>query len=262
MRGQGLSPRAEAARQAKAAKAYVSHLKAVESAAAKHFAVRGPPTAFGTNADDAAWLETNKTAPGVVVLPCGLQYRVLKSAKSGAKSPKVDTPCEVHYRGKLLGSGVEFYCSYAKSAEPERHVANRIIQGWTVALQLMGVGDKWMLFVPSELAYGDAGSTNGWKNIPPHAALSFELELIAVRSDAAPPKVVRPPGMSTDELIELAASASKPAPSAAPATDPSHADVPTGADENAATNSVEEEAGGKQAPPFSLPHFIPTPLAR
>ena len=191
---QGLSPRAEAAFQAKAAKAYMGHLRAVESAAAKHFAARGPPTEIGTNAEDLAWLENNKTAPGVVVLPCGLQYKVIKSAKSGAKSPKVDTPCDVHYRGKLLGSGAEFYCSYAKTAEPERHVANRIIQGWTVALQLMGVGDKWMLFVPSELGYGDAGSTNGWKNIPPHAALIFELELCAVRSEAAPPKVHRPPG--------------------------------------------------------------------
>ena len=229
---QGLSPRAEAAFQAKAAKAYVGHLRAVESAAAKHFAARGPPTEIGTNAEDLAWLENNKNAPGVVVLPCGLQYKVLKSAKSGAKSPKVDTPCDVHYRGKLLGSGAEFYCSYAKTAEPERHVANRIIQGWTVALQLMGVGDKWMLFVPSELGYGDAGSTNGWKNIPPHAALIFELELCAVRSEAAPPKVHRPPGMSTDELIELAATVAATKPTAT---------MPTGADENASSiNGVED----------------------
>ena len=233
---QGLSPRAEAAFQAKAAKAYMGHLRAVESAAAKHFAARGPPTEIGTNAEDLAWLENNKNAPGVVVLPCGLQYKVLKSAKSGAKSPKVDTPCDVHYRGKLLGSGAEFYCSYAKTAEPERHVANRIIQGWTVALQLMGVGDKWMLFVPSELGYGDAGSTNGWKNIPPHAALIFELELCAVRSEAAPPKVHRPPGMSTEELIELAATVvpTKPLGSPAPTL------MPTGAEENASINGTED----------------------
>lgn len=213
---QGLSPRSEAASKAKSAKVYVSHLRAIEAAATKHFAVRGPPTAIGTNSEDLAWLENNKTAPGVVVLPCGLQYKVLKSAKSNARSPKVDIPVDVHYRGKLLSTGAEFYCSYAKTAEPERHVANRIIQGWTVALQLMGIGDKWMLYVPSELAYGDAGSTNGWKNIPPHAALTFELELIAVRSDAALPKVARPSGMSTDELIAAAATVSRPA--SAPAT--------------------------------------------
>ena len=229
MKAQGLSPRAEAARAGKAAKAYVNHLKAIEAAAAKHFAARGPPTAIGTNDQDRAWLEKNAGAPGVVSLPCGLQYRVLKSAKTGARSPKFDTPVEVHYKGCLLGSGEEFYCSYTKTAEPERHVANKIIQGWTVALQLMGVGDKWMLFVPSELGYGDAGSTNGWQRIPPHAALTFELELIAVRSEKAPPKVERPKGMSTADLMAAAAAASapKPAPNA------------TGLDEeNAGGNSV------------------------
>ena len=229
MRTQGLSPRAEAERAGKAARTYMSHLRKVEAAAAKHFAARGPPTTIGTNADDNLWLERNKTAPGVVLLPCGLQYKVLRSAKSGAKSPRMDTPVEVHYKGRLLGSGEEFWCSYSKRAEPERHVANKIIHGWTVALQLMGVGDKWMLYLPSELAYGDAGSTNGWQNIPPHAALTFELELVAVNSANAPPKVERPKGMTTDELVEAAASVSRPAAAAvAPAACGDENDVAVG----------------------------------
>ena len=166
----------------------------------------------------------------MVVLPCGLQYKVIKSAKSMAKSPKVDTPCEVHYKGRVFGSGAEFHCSYTKAAEPERHVPNKVIHAWTVALQLMGVGDKWLLFVPSELGYGDAGSTRNAdvsKHIPPHAALTFELELVAVRSESAPPKVPRPSGMGNDELLQLA-SASASTSSTAAASAPDEGAVATG----------------------------------
>ena len=103
------------------------------------------------------------------------------------------------------------------------------VQGWMVALQLMGVGDKWLLYLPSELAYGDVGSTNGWKNIPPHAAISFELELAAVRSDAVPLKVARPPGLTTEALMELAASAAqKPAAAPEGSNDENETPAPTG----------------------------------
>lgn len=187
-----------------AAKAYVSHLQKIESAAAKHFAKPGPPTANGTNAEDRAWLDRNKAAPGVITLPCGLQYKVLRNAKTGSRSPKIDTPCEVHYKGTLL-SGSEFHCSYAKASEPERHLPSKCIQGWTVALMLMGVGDKWLIWVPSELAYGD---TARGEKIPACAALAFEMELIAVRSDNAPPKVVRPAGLTTEDMLALLTEAS------------------------------------------------------
>ena len=236
-RPQGLSPRTKAECLAKAAKVYISHLSRIESAAAKHFAARGPPTALGTNPDDLAWLERNKTSPGVVSLPCGLQYKVLRQAKVGAKSPKFDTPVEVHYRGKLLSNGKQFYCSYDKAAEPERHVPNKIIQGWSVALQLMGSGDKWLLFLPAELAYGDVGSTNGWQHIPPHAALTFELELVAVRSDTAPVRVQRPAGMTTEELVAAAAAAAAGRPATASATC-----TATCMDENSHANKCDGDA--------------------
>ena len=162
-------------------------------------------------------------------MPCGLQYKVIKSAKSMAKSPKVDTPCEVHYKGRVFGSGAEFHCSYTKAAEPERHVPNKVIHAWTVALQLMGVGDKWLLFVPSELGYGDAGRG---RDIPPHAALTFEIELVAVRSESAPPKVPRPAGMSNEELLQLASA------SASSAAAPDEGAVATGGSPVAPRNGL------------------------
>lgn len=258
MKAQGLPSGAEAATKTKAAKLYVAHLNAVQSAAAKHHATRGPPTAVGTNADDRAALERNKAAPGVVVLPCGLQYKVIKSAKSNAKSPKVDMPCEVHYKGKLFGSGAEFHCSYAKASEPERHVPNKSIQAWTVALQLMGVGDKWQIFLPSELGYGDAGRG---RDIPPHAALTFELELVAVRSESAPPKVPRPSGMSNEELLQLASASTS---NAAAASLPDEGVVATGGSPAAPKNGLFDRTtpvldGRSKARPSSKQQPRPPP---
>ena len=135
------------------------------------------------------------------------QFKTLKAAKPGAKSPKSDTPCEVHYRGTLIGSGDEFHCSWTRQSDPERHVPLKSIQGWQVALQLMGVGDKWALWMPAHLGYGDAGWGGG--KIPPGAALAFEIELCSLKGDErCRPKVVKPAGMAMDEI--LAARAPRP----------------------------------------------------
>ena len=87
-------------------------------------------------------------------LRSGLQYKVLKSGEAGAKSPEVNSPCKCHYRGKLI-SGVEFDSSYKRHA-PSTFAPNQVVKGWTEAMQLMKEGDKWELFLPSELAYGNS----------------------------------------------------------------------------------------------------------
>ena len=90
------------------------------------------------------------TAPTRAARRSGLQYKVLKSAEAGAKSPKAGTPCECHYRGTLI-DGTEFDSSY-KRGQPATFAPNQVVKGWTEAMQLMGEGDKWMLYLPSELA--------------------------------------------------------------------------------------------------------------
>lgn len=213
----------------KAAKAYIAAYIAVERSTAEHFAQPGlsPPTAIGTSAEDLEWLEENAKAPGVITLPSGLQYKVLKAAAPRAKSPKIGTRCEVRYKGTLVRNGFEFYNSTNKSNPSglEGHTPNRIIRGWTLALQLMGTGDKWRLFMPSELGYGDAGSTkNCWMGVPPGAALCFDIELCTVRHDSGKPegrpggilKVPRPEAMTLDEFEKLYAEGGGTKPGSGP----------------------------------------------
>lgn len=123
--------------------------------------------------DGEVFLSENKNKEGVITLPSGLQYKVLK-AGAGAKPKSTDT-VTTHYRGTLI-DGTEFDSSY-KRGQPARFPVNRVIAGWTEALQLMEVGAKWQLFVPSNLAYGARGSGD---KIGPNATLIFEVELIAI----------------------------------------------------------------------------------
>jgi FKBP-type peptidyl-prolyl cis-trans isomerase len=119
------------------------------------------------------FLEENKKQTGVTVTASGLQYKILSSGKG--KAPAATDNVTVHYTGKLI-DGTEFDSSRSRG-EPAKFVVNQVIPGWTEALQLMHEGDKWMLFIPSELAYGEQGAGG---QIPPHAALVFEVELIKV----------------------------------------------------------------------------------
>jgi FKBP-type peptidyl-prolyl cis-trans isomerase FklB len=119
------------------------------------------------------FLETNKKKEGVQTLPSGLQYKVLK-AGAGKKPTATDT-VTVHYRGSLI-DGKEFDSSYERG-KPATFPVNGVIPGWTEALPLMEEGAKWMLFIPSNLAYGERGVG---RDIGPNATLIFEVELISI----------------------------------------------------------------------------------
>ena len=120
------------------------------------------------------FLAANKTQAGVVALPSGLQYRELV-AGTGV-TPKASDTVITHYRGTLL-DGSEFDSSY-KRGEPARFGVTQVIRGWTEALQLMKVGAKWQLFVPSNLAYGERSPG---PEIGPSSTLIFEIELIGIQ---------------------------------------------------------------------------------
>ena len=120
-----------------------------------------------------AFLEANKAKEGVKTLPDGLQYKVLQEG-TGPKPTASDT-VTVNYRGTLV-NGKEFDSSY-KRGQPATFPVGGVIKGWTEALQLMPVGSKWQLFIPSELAYGDRSPS---PDIGPGDTLIFEVELISI----------------------------------------------------------------------------------
>lgn len=119
-----------------------------------------------------AFLAENAKREGVTVLASGLQYEVL-TAGDGA-TPTADDQVRTHYHGTLI-DGTVFDSSYQRG-QPAEFPVGGVIAGWTEALQLMGVGSKWRLYVPSELAYG----AQGVGSIPPHSVLVFDVELLAV----------------------------------------------------------------------------------
>ena len=120
-----------------------------------------------------AFLEENAKKEGVKTLPSGLQYRVIQEG-SGATPGATDT-VTVNYRGTLI-DGTEFDSSYSRG-KPATFRADRVIRGWTEALQMMKEGAKWELFIPPDLAYGERGA--GGK-IGPNSTLVFEVELVSV----------------------------------------------------------------------------------
>ena len=122
------------------------------------------------------FLEANKAKEGVVTLPSGLQYKILTEG-TGPKPTAADT-VSCNYRGTLL-DGTEFDSSY-KRGQPASFPVTGVIKGWTEALQLMPVGSKWQLFVPSDLAYGDRGA-DPRSGIGPAATLIFEVELLSIQ---------------------------------------------------------------------------------
>lgn len=119
-----------------------------------------------------AFLAENAQKEGVIVTESGLQYKVLQEG-DGASPTDKDT-VKVHYRGRLV-DGTEFDSSYERG-EPAEFVVGSLIPGWIEALQLMQVGDKFEIYVPSKLGYG-AGGTN---KIPPNSAIIFEMELLGI----------------------------------------------------------------------------------
>ncbi len=129
-------------------------------------------------AEGDKFLAENKTKEGVVALPSGLQYKILKPG-TGAK-PTLEDTVVCNYKGTLI-NGTEFDAS-DKHGGPATFQVKGVIAGWTEALQQMPVGSKWQLFVPSSLAYGPQGPPG----IGPNATLIFEVELVSIKPPAAP----------------------------------------------------------------------------
>lgn len=119
------------------------------------------------------FLEELALQDGITRLPSGVLYKVIDSG-SGTVSPKPDSVVSVHYRGTLI-NGREFDNSYSRSY-PEAFRLNQVIEGWQIALLQMHVGDKWIIYIPSELGYGSR--TSG--PIPGSSTLIFEVELLGI----------------------------------------------------------------------------------
>jgi FKBP-type peptidyl-prolyl cis-trans isomerase len=121
------------------------------------------------------FLDANKSKPGVITLPDGLQYRILKEG-DGPKPTASDTvSCD--YRGTLI-SGKEFDSS-SKHGGPQSFPVGGVIKGWTEALEMMPVGSKWELYIPANLAYGDRGAG---QDITPGSTLIFEIDLLGIQN--------------------------------------------------------------------------------
>lgn len=123
---------------------------------------------------EKTFLAANGKKPGVVTTASGLQYQVI-TAGAGPK-PKMDDRVSVNYAGTLL-DGTEFDSSYKRN-EPAQFVLKQVVPGWSEALQLMPVGSKYKLWIPSSLGYGETGTPGG--PIPPNSTLVFDLELLKV----------------------------------------------------------------------------------
>lgn len=148
-----------------------------------------------------AFLEANKAKEGVQVLPDGLQYKVLTEG-TGPKPTATDTVV-CNYRGTLI-DGTEFDSSY-KRGQPLTIGVTGVIKGWTEALQLMPVGSRWELYIPSSLAYGPRGAG---PQIGPNSALVFQIELLSIKpkpepatpqSQATPPPSATQPGQTAPQ---------------------------------------------------------------
>ena len=147
-----------------------------------------------------AFLAENKTKPDVqtksVPLPDGsaaeLQYKVI--TEGSGEIPKSNDTVSVNYKGTLL-NGKEFDSSY-KRGQPAKFMVNRVVKGWTAALESMKVGSKWELYIPSSLGYGDMGNSN----IEPGATLVFEVELLAIEP---PPPAVPASQPLTSDIIKV-----------------------------------------------------------
>jgi FKBP-type peptidyl-prolyl cis-trans isomerase FklB len=122
------------------------------------------------------FLAINATKEGVKTLPSGLQYKVMN--EGSGTTPGATDKVTVHYRGTLT-DGTEFDSSYSRN-KPASFGVNRVIPGWTEALQLMQEGDKWQLFIPPKLGYAERGAGS---KIPPNSALIFEVELLSINTD-------------------------------------------------------------------------------
>ena len=122
-----------------------------------------------------AYLYINAQKPGVKVMPSGLQFEIIESGEG--RSPLATSNVVTHYHGTFVNGDV--FDSSVDRGAPSEFPVNRVIAGWTEALQMMKEGDKWRLVLPPEIAYGEKGAAGGL--IPPNTVLVFEVELIEVK---------------------------------------------------------------------------------
>ena len=130
----------------------------------------------GNLAESEAFLAENAKNTAVTVLASGLQYEIIQSGPTDGESPTSSNSVLAHYHGTLSDGTV--FDSSVDRGEPATFGVSQVISGWTEALQLMKVGDKWRLFIPPDMAYGEASPTPA---IPPNSALVFEVELLEVK---------------------------------------------------------------------------------
>merc|ERR1719340_597770 len=142
--------------------------------------------AAATDAEGKKFLAEKAAEEGVISLPSGLLYKVLRKGE-GKHHPTKDSPCDCHYAGTLI-DGTEFDSSY-KRGTPTTFAPNQVIKGWTEAMQLMVQGDKWEMYIPYELAYGAGGKP---PKIPQCACLIFVMEIVKIKGDTTPKTIVFP----------------------------------------------------------------------
>jgi len=138
----------------------------------------------GSNDVGAKLLDDNRHSGGIHTLPSGLQFKILQEGE-GKFHPKADTPCEVHYEGRTAQNypgGEVFDSSYARGT-PSTFAPNQVIKGWTEAMQLMVEGDKWEMYIPGDLGYGDKGRP---PKIGGGDVLVFTMEILKIKGDTVP----------------------------------------------------------------------------
>ncbi len=148
-------------------------LKEIQTEVQKQQQEKTQQAASANKTEGEAFLAANKSKDGVVTLPSGLQYKIL-TAGTGPK-PTASDSVKCNYKGTLI-DGKEFDSSY-KRGQPATFAVGQVIKGWTEALELMPVGSKWQIFVPSSLGYGERGAG---AEIGPGATLIFEVELLSI----------------------------------------------------------------------------------
>ncbi len=206
--------------------------------------------AAAKNAAEATkFLTENKTKEGVKTTASGLQYKVLK--EGSGPTPKPTDTVKVNYRGTVL-DGTEFDSSY-KRGEPASFPVNRVIKGWTEALQLMKVGSKYQLFIPADLAYGGRGAGS---DIGPNAMLIFDVELLGIN----PPMPALPKPSASPKATGASASPSpSPKPGASSSLSPSASPKATGASASPSPKPGAFESLGPSASPKAAGPASPKP---
>lgn len=159
------------------------------------------------------FLDENKTKEGVKTTASGLQYKVLK--EGSGTSPKETDTVVTNYRGTTI-DGKEFDSSYKRN-EPATFPVNRVIKGWTEALQMMKPGAKYQLFIPPNLAYGERGAG---QDIGPNETLLFDVELLEVKPPVAPEGANASPGAAASPKAAVTTSPVEAKPAAKPSASP------------------------------------------